>query len=120
VAFAISNGAQFLFSLLYLLLVYNFTLISMEYEWGGFETKRKKLRCTLASGHAFEQSYFLQLPSKVLIPMMIYASGMHWLLGESVNTIESIFSDPKNHIERSIYYVCQLQHLLCSEILTEP
>lgn len=33
-AFAISNGAQLLYSLLYLLLIYNLTLISMEYDWG--------------------------------------------------------------------------------------
>jgi hypothetical protein len=31
-AFAISNGAQLVYSLLYLLLVYNITLISMERE----------------------------------------------------------------------------------------
>ncbi|TEY44889.1 hypothetical protein BOTCAL_0342g00130 [Botryotinia calthae] len=105
IAFAISNGAQFLFSLLYLLLIYNITLISMEHEWGTFETERKKPRATIVSGTPFEQSYFLQLPSKILLPLMIFAAAMHWLLGESIATFESIYTDPAYGVEHSVYYV---------------
>ncbi|KAF7880702.1 uncharacterized protein EAF01_011971 [Botrytis porri] len=105
IAFAISNGAQFLFSLLYLLLIYNITLISMEHEWGTFETQRQKLRATIVSGTPFSQSYFLQLPSKILIPLMIFASAMHWLLGESISTVESIYTDPTYGVEHSVYFV---------------
>ncbi|ESZ95515.1 hypothetical protein SBOR_4100 [Sclerotinia borealis F-4128] len=104
-AFVISNGAQFLFSLLYLLLIYNVTLISMEHEWGTFELHRRKPRATIVSGTPFEQSYFLQLPSKVLLPLMMFASAMHWLLGESVSTIETIYTDPAYGVEHSVYFV---------------
>ncbi|KAB8290190.1 hypothetical protein EYC80_011059 [Monilinia laxa] len=104
-AFAISNGAQFLFSLLYLLLVYNVTLISMEHEWGIFELKRRKPRATIVSGIPFEQSYFLQLPSNVLLPLMTFAAAMHWLLGESISTVESIFTDKESRVEHSVYFV---------------
>ncbi|KAH7399833.1 hypothetical protein BKA64DRAFT_694562 [Cadophora sp. MPI-SDFR-AT-0126] len=104
-AFAISNGAQFLYSLLYLLLIYNLSLISMEHEWGEWETKRKRPRCTIVSGRPFEQSYFLQLPWKVLTPLMIYASLMHWLLGQAISTTETIFTDHVHGIEHSIYFV---------------
>jgi len=104
-AFAISNGAQFLYSLLYLLLIYNLTLVSMEYEWGKWELQRKRPRCTLVSGRPFEQSYFLQLPSRLLLPLMFFAALMHWLLGQAISTVETIFTDPEHHIEHSKYFV---------------
>ncbi|CAD6442483.1 33baad1a-6dfe-4dc4-a074-25ebd4144f31 [Sclerotinia trifoliorum] len=104
-AFAISNGAQFLFSLLYLLLIYNVTLIYMEHEWGTFELQRKKPRATIVSGTAFEQSYFLQLPPKILLPLMTFAAAMHWLLGQSISTVESVYADPMHGIEHSVYHV---------------
>ena len=91
-AFAISNGAQFLYSLLYLLLIYNFTLISMEYDWGQLETKRSKLRCTIMRGPAFRQTYLLQLPKKVIYPMMSFSSLMHWLLSQAVSTKELVWA----------------------------
>ena len=105
IAFAISNGAQFIYSLLYLLLIYNLTLISMEHEWGNWELKRRRPRCTIVSGRAFEQSYFLQLPSKILLPLMGYASLMHWLLGQAISTTETIYTDPEHGIEHSLYFV---------------
>jgi hypothetical protein len=104
-AFAISNGAQFLYSLLYLLLIYNVSLISMEHEWGAWETERKRPRCTIVSGRPFEQSYFLQLPSRILLPLMAYAALMHWLLGQAISTIETIYTDPVHGIEHSVYLV---------------
>lgn len=104
-AFAISNGAQFLYSLLYLLLIYNLSLISMEHEWGAWKTERKRPRCTIVSGRPFEQSYFLQLPWKVLTPLVVYASLMHWLLGQAVSTTETIHKDHVHGVEHSIYFV---------------
>lgn len=104
-AFAISNGAQFLYSLLYLLLIYNLSLVSMENEWGKWELERRRPRCTLVSGKPFAQSYFLQLPSKLLIPLMAFAAAMHWLLGQAISTIETIYSDTQNKTESSIYHV---------------
>lgn len=104
-AFLISNGPQFMYSLLYLMLIYNLSLIRMEHEWGQWETTRKKPRCTIVSGKAFEESYFMQLPGKLIVPLMIYASLMHWLLGQAISTTESIFTDPVHKIEHSIYAV---------------
>ncbi|CZR53379.1 uncharacterized protein PAC_03257 [Phialocephala subalpina] len=104
-AFAISNGAQFLYSLLYLLLIYNLTLIAMEHEWGDWEMTRKKPRCTLVQGEQFQQSYWLQLPFNVLLPLMCYAALMHWLLGQAISATETIYSDPAHGVEHSIYFV---------------
>ncbi|KAL8716844.1 MAG: hypothetical protein Q9225_005859 [Loekoesia sp. 1 TL-2023] len=92
-AFAISNGAQLLYSVLYILLIYNFTLITMEHDWGKLETVRDRLRCTIVEGEGFKQSYLLQLPKRVLYPMMGFSALMHWLLGQSISTKETIWSD---------------------------
>lgn len=93
-SFVISNGPQLLFSVLYLLLVYNITLISMERDWGKFEQERQRLRCTLMAGKAFKQSYFLQLPKRVILPLMGLSSLMHWLLGQAISTRETVWSNP--------------------------
>lgn len=114
IAFAVSNGPQFLYSLLYLLLIYNLTLISMEHEWGSWEEKRRRPRCTIVKGQQFEQSYFLQLPSKILLPLMVYAALMHWLLGQAISTIETIFTDPAHEVEHSIYFVSSSSYLIPS------
>ena len=108
-AFAISNGAQLLFSVLYLLLIYNITLISIEHDWAKFEKQRQRLRCTIVRGAAFEQSYLLQLPKKVLYPLMTFSAVMHWLLGQAVSTRESIIVDYSASYEHSQYTVRLLQ-----------
>ncbi|KAL8690078.1 MAG: hypothetical protein Q9218_004392 [Villophora microphyllina] len=95
-AFAISNGTQLLYSILYLLMIYNFTLITMEHDWGKFERMRDRLRCTIVAGDGFNQSYLLQLPKRVLYPMMGFSAMMHWLLGQAISTKETIWSDPND------------------------
>ncbi|KAL8958559.1 MAG: hypothetical protein Q9193_004407 [Seirophora villosa] len=107
-AFAISNGAQLLYSVIYVLFIYNFTLITMEHDWGKLETARERLRCTIVQGEGFKQSYLLQLPKRVLYPMMVFSALMHWLLGQSISTKESIWSDlsdPSHPFETSRYVV---------------
>lgn len=115
VAFLIANAAQFLYSGIYLLLTYNVTLISMELDWGRLETARNRLRCTLVRGSGFNQSYLLQLPKKVLFPMMIFSSVMHWLLGQAISARETVFADPRTLVKRSeqsVYSVsCFPNHL---------
>ncbi|QDS73482.1 hypothetical protein FKW77_009136 [Venturia effusa] len=95
-AFMIANGAQLIYSLLYLLLIYNLTLISMEHDWGTFESTRQKLRCTIFKGRGFAQSYLLQLPRKVLFPLMGFSAMMHWLLGQAIATKEWVYDNPGN------------------------
>lgn len=37
--------------------------------------------------------------------MMAYAALMHWLLGQAISTIETIYTDPEHGVEHSIYFV---------------
>jgi hypothetical protein len=74
-SFAIANGAQLVYSLLYLLVIYNMTLISMEYDWGSMEKARARIRCTIYKGQDFHQSYLLQLPKRFIFPIMVRNCG---------------------------------------------
>ncbi|KAF2137060.1 uncharacterized protein K452DRAFT_279060, partial [Aplosporella prunicola CBS 121167] len=89
-AFCISNGAQLIYSALYLLLLYNITLVSIEHDWSRFEKERRRLRCTIVKGHSFDQSYLLQLPKMVMFPIIVYNIIMHWLLGLAIYTEEIV------------------------------
>ncbi|KAF2731566.1 hypothetical protein EJ04DRAFT_442768 [Polyplosphaeria fusca] len=106
-SFCISNGAQFIYSLLYLMLIYNMTCCSQEHDWGKLEHKRKRIRCTIVKGESFSQDYLLQLPKKILFPIMGYSVLTHWMLGEALQTQEAIWLDDTNgrHIEHSKYMI---------------
>ncbi|KAK8162729.1 hypothetical protein BKA80DRAFT_310219 [Phyllosticta citrichinensis] len=89
-AFATSNGAQLIYSMLYLLLLYNISLICMEYEWGDFEKGPRRLRCTIVKSEVFEQSYLLQMPAKIMLPIAVYSTTMHWLFGLAIYADEIV------------------------------
>jgi hypothetical protein len=102
-----SNGAQFIYSLLYLMLIYNITLVSQEHDWGKLERERKRPRCTIVKGESFSQDYLLQLPKKILFPIMGYSVLTHWMLGEALQTQEAVWIEgsPDRYIEHSKYIV---------------
>ena len=108
ISFAVSNSAQLLYSTLYLLLIYNITLISMEHEWGKYEKTRRRPRCTIVQGEAFEESYLLQLPKRVIYPAMVFSSLMHWLLAQAISTTEAVWFDPSTEVSHSAYSVSLL------------
>ncbi|KAB2574670.1 hypothetical protein DBV05_g6648 [Lasiodiplodia theobromae] len=93
-SYFIANGLQFVYSTIYLLLIYNLTLISMEFDWGKLEKYGGRLRCTIVKGRPFNQSYLFQLPKRILIPTMTYSIIMHWLLGLSMQAEEIIYETP--------------------------
>ncbi|KAL1801259.1 hypothetical protein ACET3X_001601 [Alternaria dauci] len=105
IAFAISNAAQFIYSLLYLMMIYNITLISQESDWGKLEYRRKRIRTTLVSGTSFNETYLLQLPKKILFPIMAYSTLTHWMLGEALQAHEAIWIEYNDgrHVEHSKY-----------------
>lgn len=104
-SFVISNGAQFVYSLIYLLLIYNITLVSQEYNWGRLEHERFRLRCTTVIGESFEQDYLLQLPKKILFPIMTYSILTHWMIGEALQAQETVWRDEHRSIEHSMYSI---------------
>ena len=117
-AFWISNGLQLVYSFLYILLIYNITLISMERDWAKFETGRHRLRCTIVRGPHFEESYLLQLPKRIIFPLMAFSSLMHWMLSQAVSTREKVWSNTKAGVEVSQYEVCMARPIQREYALT--
>jgi hypothetical protein len=89
------------------MLIYNITLISQEHDWGKLEYTRRRIRTTLVSGPSFAQDYLLQLPKKILFPLMAYSVLTHWMLGEALQTQEAIWLENQGgrHIEHSKYII---------------
>jgi hypothetical protein len=89
------------------MLIYNLTVISQEYDWGKLEYGRKRIRSTMVTGVSFSQDYLLQLPKKILFPIMGYSVLTHWMLGEALQTQEAVWLEHTDtrHIEHSKYII---------------
>jgi hypothetical protein len=74
----IANSPQLLLSVIYLYFNNMFTSMALAYEWGQFGTRRKGLRVTRPRGEQRE-TYFLQLPLKVGVPLNALSGLLHWL-----------------------------------------
>ena len=62
-------------------------------EWSAYATKKRFLRVTSPTGGQ-RSTYYLQLPYRYSIPLLIGSSVLHWLVSQSiflarVNTIDS-------------------------------
>jgi hypothetical protein len=78
----LSNMPQVLLSLCYLNLNTICTSMASTAEWNSLATSRKGLRVTRPSGQQ-RSTYFLQLPYKWAVPLMITGGVLHWLLSQS-------------------------------------
>ncbi|KAF2627645.1 hypothetical protein BU25DRAFT_440025 [Macroventuria anomochaeta] len=101
-SFAISNGAQFIYWLLYLMMIYNITLISQEQDWGKLDM----------DVNSFSQEYLLQLPMKMLFPTMAYSVLRRWMLGEALQAQEAIWLENADgrYVEHSRYNITYTAH----------
>ncbi|KAK1846228.1 hypothetical protein CCHR01_11122 [Colletotrichum chrysophilum] len=60
------------------------TSISLVTEWDRFGSHRKGLRVSAKPQGAQRQTYFLQLPFRYSIPVMIFSGLIHWLISQSI------------------------------------
>lgn len=79
----IANSPQLLLSVVFLYFNNMFTSMALAYEWGRFGTRRKGLRVTKPRGHQRE-TYFLQLPLKVGVPLNTLSGLLHWLASQTL------------------------------------
>jgi hypothetical protein len=77
----IANSPQLLLSVVYLYFNNLFTSMALAYEWGQFGIRRKGLRVTKPRGKQRE-TYFLQLPLKVGVPLNALSGLLHWLASQ--------------------------------------
>jgi hypothetical protein len=80
----IANLAQPILSLLYF--GYNglFMAMLLGYEWVSYAHKRKSLRVSRPAEGAQRSTYFLQLPYRFALPLMVLSGLLHWLVSQSI------------------------------------
>lgn len=80
----IANLPQLILSLLYF--AYNglFTAMLGSFEWMSYAHKRKGLRLSRKPAGAQRSTYFLQLPYRFGVPLVILSGTLHWLVSQSI------------------------------------
>jgi hypothetical protein len=80
----IANFPQVLLSFIYF--VYNgiFTSMLMGYEWTSYASKKKGLRISRIPVGFQRSTYFLQLPYRFGIPLVVLSGTLHWLVSQSI------------------------------------
>ena len=80
----IANLPQVLLSFLYF--AYNglFTAMLMGYEWTSYAFKKKGLRVSRRPSGSQRSTYFLQLPYRFGLPLVILSGTLHWLVSQSI------------------------------------
>jgi hypothetical protein len=76
------NLPQLILSMCYLALNNICTFLATAEEWNNFALTRKGLRVSRPVGEQ-RSTYFLQLPYRLAIPLMITSGTLHWLLSQS-------------------------------------
>lgn len=90
----LANTPQLLISLIYVLYNGTFTCMLLTDETLGFASERKALRVSNPSG-AQRSTYWLQLPYRYTIPLMIAMSLLHWLISQSFFLLRLAVFDTK-------------------------
>ncbi|KAF5707581.1 hypothetical protein FMUND_11015, partial [Fusarium mundagurra] len=80
----VSNLPHLVFSLLYFQYNGLFTCMAAAKEWSDFGRKRNPLRVSSNPRGQQRSRYFLQLPYRFSIPLLIVSILMHWMLSQSI------------------------------------
>ena len=80
----VANIPQLILSILYFSYNSIFTAMLLGKEWTSFAQKRKGLRVSRPPIGDQRSSYFLQLPYRFSIPLMIISGTLHWLVSQSI------------------------------------
>lgn len=80
----VANMPQLIMSLLYFSYNNLFTRMLSAVEWNGFANERKGVRVSSKPMGAQRSRYFLQLPYRISVPLLIVSTSMHWLISQSL------------------------------------
>ena len=79
----IANIAQLMISFLYLMYNGLFTCMLLASEYTQFSVHRKPLRVSAPKGQQ-RSTYYLELPYRYAVPLLIVSGLLHWLVSESI------------------------------------
>ena len=81
----VANLPQAILSFIYLHLNGLLTTMFLASEYLDFSTTRKGLRVSIPKEDTAQRStYFLQLPYRIAIPLMVLSGVLHWLVSQSI------------------------------------
>ena len=80
----IVNIGQLLFSLMYFSYNRVFTIFSGAAEWESYAIKRKGLRVSQKPHGEQRSTYFLALPYRIAVPLLMVSGVLHWLVSQSI------------------------------------
>ncbi|RDW76904.1 uncharacterized protein DSM5745_06896 [Aspergillus mulundensis] len=80
----IANTPQLLFSILYFSFNSIMTAICLATEWSSYALTRKPLRVSWNPQSHQRSSYFLSLPYRYALPLMLASAILHWLISQSL------------------------------------
>lgn len=86
------NSPQIVFTLLYLIYNRTYTKMLAMHEWTKFANQRRSLRVSQPTGIQ-RSTYWLHLPYRYSIPLIIMSSLMHWIISESLSLVRVAFFD---------------------------
>jgi len=107
----VANAPQVALSLIYFTYNSLFTSMSLANEWSHYHIHQKGLRISSVPQGAQRSTYFLQLPYRFAIPLMITAGTLHWLVSQSIFlvNVEAYLIDGyhgRTHHTNSDYMTC--------------
>lgn len=80
----IANAAQPILSFIYFSYNGLFTSISTALEWETYADQRKGLRVSGTPHGEQRCTYFLQLPYRIALPLMVLSGVLHWIVSQSI------------------------------------
>ncbi len=80
----LANLPQLIFSMLYFASNSLVTAMTLADEWSRYSTQRKGLRVSTRPMRSQRSSYFLSLPYRHAIPLIILSTLLHWLISQSL------------------------------------
>jgi hypothetical protein len=80
----IANTPQVILSVLYFSYNAIFTTFLLSYEWLSYAQKRKGLRVSRQPSGTQRAAYFLSLPYRFGLPLMLLSGVLHWLVSQAI------------------------------------
>lgn len=101
----IANSPQLIFSFLYFAFNSLLTTMALAAEWSGYAHHRKGLRVSNNPRLSQRSTYFLSIPYRFSIPLIVATTILHWLISESLFlvSVEAFDSDSLRDPSRDLF-----------------
>jgi hypothetical protein len=98
----VANLPQLILSLAYFTYNALFTSMLAGLEWSQMAWQKKSLRVSQKPQGKQRGSYFLQLPYRYAIPLLVFSALMHWLVSQSIFLIAAERYDPQGNLVNEV------------------